>query len=65
MQTAAQATFQISDLPGPTGGVLFKIASGAMIAINDVGITITNGKGATITLNGPTVTINNGALTIT
>jgi uncharacterized protein involved in type VI secretion and phage assembly len=65
MQTAAQATFQISDLPGPTGGVLLKIASGAMIAINDVGITITNGKGATITLNGPTVTINNGALTIT
>jgi hypothetical protein len=44
MQTAAQATFQISDLPGPTGGVLLKIASGAMIAINDVGITITNEK---------------------
>ena len=36
-----------------------------MIAVNDVGITISNGKGATLVLTGPTVTINNGALAIT
>ena len=65
MQTAAQVTFQMSDLPGPTGGILLKTATGAMIMVNDVGITITNGKGATILMTGPTVTINNGALVIT
>ncbi len=36
-----------------------------MIVVNDSGIYISNGKGATITLVGPTVTINNGALSIT
>ena len=65
MQTAAQVTFQMSDLPGPTGGILLKTATGAMIMVNDVGITISNGKGATILMTGPTVTINNGALVIT
>jgi len=65
MQTAAQVTFQMSDLPGPTGGILMKTATGAMIMINDVGITISNGKGAMIVMTGPTVTINAGALTIT
>jgi len=65
MQTAAQVVFQLSDLPGPTGGILLKTATGAMIAVNDVGITISNGKGATLVLTGPTVTINNGALAIT
>ena len=38
--------------------------TGAMIAINDTGIYIQNGKGATIMLVGPTVTINQGALTV-
>lgn len=64
MQTGMQTTFMLSDVPGPTGGILLKTATGAMISINDVGITITNGKGATITLTGPTVDVNNGALTI-
>jgi uncharacterized protein involved in type VI secretion and phage assembly len=65
MQTATQVTLQLSDLPGPTGGILLKTATGAMIAVNDIGITISNGKGATIIMAGPTVTINNGALVIT
>ena len=65
MQTATQVTFQLSDLPGPAGGILLKTATGAMIMVNDVGITISNGKGATIVMTGPTVTINNGALVIT
>jgi len=34
----------LSDTPGPTGGILLKTLTGAMIAINDVGITISNGK---------------------
>jgi uncharacterized protein involved in type VI secretion and phage assembly len=65
MQTTGQVTLQLSDLPGPAGGILMKTATGAMIMVNDVGITISNGKGAMIVMAGPTVTINNGALVIT
>ena len=36
-----------------------------MVVVNDFGIYISNGKGATITLIGPTVTVNNGALVVT
>ena len=44
---------------------MLKSTTGAMIIVNDTGIIISNGKGATITLTGPTVTVNNGALAIT
>ena len=64
LQTATQNTLLLSDLPGPTGGILLKTTTGAMISINDVGITISNGKGATIVMTGPTVTINAGALVV-
>lgn len=60
-----QNTITISDVPGPTGGIMLKSTTGAMIVVNDIGITISNGKGATIVLAGPTVTINNGALVVT
>jgi uncharacterized protein involved in type VI secretion and phage assembly len=65
LQTTLQNTLVISDVPGPTGGLMLKSTTGAMILVNDVGITISNGKGATIVLAGPVVTINNGALVIT
>ena len=65
LQTAGQNTIAISDLPGPTGGIMLKSLTGAMILVNDVGITISNGKGATIMMTGPTVTVNQGALVIT
>jgi len=64
IQTQGQTTFMLSDLPGPTGGIMLKTKTGAMISISDTGIIISNGKGATITLTGPTVDVNNGALTI-
>jgi uncharacterized protein involved in type VI secretion and phage assembly len=64
LQTSLQNTLMISDVAGPAGGILLKTTTGAMISINDVGITISNGKGAVITMNGPTVDINAGALTI-
>jgi hypothetical protein len=56
----------ISDAaPTPvTGGIMLKSTTGAMIVVNDTGIYISNGKGASITLIGPTVTINNGALVV-
>lgn len=65
ISTTAQNTFVISDVPGPTGGLLLKSATGALISVNDTGITISNGKGASIVMAGPTVTVNAGALTVT
>jgi hypothetical protein len=65
LASALQNVFAISDLPGPTGGLMLKSTTGAMIVVNDIGITISNGKGASIVLTGPTVTINNGALVVT
>ena len=64
LQTGLQNTIMISDMPGPTGGILLKRTAGAMISISEVGITISNGQGATIMLTGPTVNINAGALTV-
>jgi uncharacterized protein involved in type VI secretion and phage assembly len=64
LQTGNQNGLTISDLPGPTGGILLKTLTGAMISINEMGITISNGQGATIMLNGPAVNINQGALTV-
>ena len=64
MQTAGQNAMVISDLPGPTGGLMLKSATGATIIVNDTGIYIQNGKGASLVMTGPTVTINNGALVV-
>jgi hypothetical protein len=64
LQTPLQNGVTVSDLPGPTGGIMLKSTTGAMLIVNDTGIYIQNGKGAFITLIGPTVTINNGALTV-
>jgi uncharacterized protein involved in type VI secretion and phage assembly len=64
LQTTGQNSIVVSDLPGPTGGVMLKSATGAMIIVNDTGIYIENGRGASIRLVGPSVDINNGALTV-
>jgi uncharacterized protein involved in type VI secretion and phage assembly len=64
LQTTLQNTLVISDLPGPTGGIMLKSTTGAMIIVNDTGIYIQNGKGASLIMVGPSVTINNGALMI-
>ncbi len=64
IQTPLQNGLIISDVPGPTGGILIKSATGAFILVNDTGIIIQNGKGASIVMAGPAVTINQGALTI-
>lgn len=64
LQTTSQNGLVISDVPGPTGGIMLKSTTGASIIVNDTGIYIQNGKGASIVMTGPTVTINQGALTI-
>jgi hypothetical protein len=76
IQTVLQNAIVISDLPpivGPpvmppiptTGGVILRSTTGAAIVVNDAGVFITNGKGATIDLIGPSVMINKVALMVT
>jgi uncharacterized protein involved in type VI secretion and phage assembly len=64
LQTALQNAIVLSDLPGPTGGIMLKSTTGATIIVNDTGIFIQNGKGASIVMTGPTVTVNAGALVV-
>jgi hypothetical protein len=66
LQTTGQNTLMVSDAPPTpaTGGIVIKSVSGAMIVVNETGIYISNGQGATITLVGPSVDINLGALTV-
>lgn len=63
-QTPLQNGIVISDVPGPTGGILIKTMTGASISVSDTGIIIQNGKGASIALTGPSVVVNAGALTV-
>jgi uncharacterized protein involved in type VI secretion and phage assembly len=62
--TKGQNNIIISDVPGPTGGILIKCRTGAFISVSDQGITLSNGKGATITMTGTAVDINIGGLTV-
>lgn len=64
LQTTLQNSIILSDLPGPTGGIMLKSTTGAMILVNDVGITISNGKGAIISMVGNAIDLNVGALTV-
>ena len=65
IQTSLQNGILVTDMPGPSGGIMLKSPSGASIIVNDTGIYIQNGKGASITLVGPSVTVNAGALVVT
>ena len=64
LQTPLKNGLVISDVTGPTGGILIQTTTGAMISVSDVGIIISNGKGAVINMTGPTVDVNLGALTV-
>lgn len=63
LQTVSQSTLVLSD--NPAVGIMLKTNTGAMILINETGILLSNGKGATILMSGPTVTVNAGALVVT
>lgn len=64
IQSMLQNTIVVSDSPGPAGGIMLKSTTGASIIVNDTGIYLQNGKGASINLVGPSVDINTGALTV-
>lgn len=67
IQTLLKNTLVISDLPPTpvTGGIMLRSTTGAMIVVNDSGIYLNNGKGATISMIGPAITFNLTAMTIT
>jgi uncharacterized protein involved in type VI secretion and phage assembly len=67
LQMAGQNALVLSDAERSSadGGVILRAAGGATIIVNEAGVTISNGKGATIALFGPAVSINSGALTVT
>jgi uncharacterized protein involved in type VI secretion and phage assembly len=57
LQTPLQNSLTVSDTPGPTGGVVIKTMTGAVITVNETGIIISNGQGASISMVGPTITV--------
>lgn len=67
IQSLLQHMFMISDMPPTpaTGGIILKSFSGASIVVNDSGIYLSNGKGATISLVGKSVLINVDGLIVT
>ena len=72
LQTTLKNGIVISDTPGPTGGIMIQTTTGAMISVSDVGIVISNGKGAVINMTGPSIQMigtpidmNAAALTVT
>jgi len=67
LQTTGQNMIMVSDAPPSpvTGGIVLKSVSGAMIVVNETGIYISNGQGATITLVGPAVAVNIDTLMVT
>lgn len=66
IQSLLQHSVMISDMPPTpaTGGIILQSTTKAMIVVNDSGIYLDNGKGASIMLVGPNVTINKGALVV-
>ncbi|MBL0163875.1 MAG: baseplate assembly protein [Xanthomonadales bacterium] len=67
IQTLLKNTLVISDLPPTpvTGGIMLRSTTGALIVVNDSGIYLSNGKGATISMIGPAINLNLGAMIIT
>jgi len=64
LQTPGGHSLIISDAPGPAGGISLRTAAGAALILDETGIHISNGQGASVTMVGPTVSINNGALAV-
>jgi hypothetical protein len=63
LQTSPLNTIAISEVPGPTGGIMLRSGT-ASISVSATGIIIQNGAGASIQLTGPSVIVNNGAMTV-
>jgi hypothetical protein len=76
IQSLLQQSIIISDMPPTvpppvmppvptTGGIILRSTTGASIVVNDAGIFLNNGKGASVELLGPSVMLNKLALVVT
>ena len=63
IQTPGNHKLVMSDVPGGTG-ILLEARGGAYIQIDEKGVTVGNGSGATIELIGDEVNINGGRLIV-
>ncbi|MER7049221.1 phage baseplate assembly protein V [Streptomyces jumonjinensis] len=63
IQTPGRHKLVLSDLPGGTG-ILLQAPGGAYIRIDEQGVTISDGRGASVVLSGGEVDINNGRLIV-
>ena len=61
LQTPGQYSISLSD----TKGIQIRSPSGAVIVVSDAGITLNNGKGATVDLVAHATSVNNGGLIVT
>lgn len=64
MQTTLANAIILNDVPGPKGGIILQSTTGASITVNDTGIYIDNGLGASILLVGPAITIDGTPVTV-
>lgn len=62
--TAAGHSILLDDTAG-LGGITLETSGGAKIVMNDMGLEITNGQGASVKLSGPKVSVNSGVLEVT
>jgi hypothetical protein len=76
IQSLLQQAVIVSDMPPSppppvmppvptTGGIILRSTTGAYVVVNDAGVFISNGKGASIEMLGPSVMINKVALVVT
>ncbi|MET8677341.1 phage baseplate assembly protein V [Streptomyces sp. NPDC004647] len=63
IETPRHHQFVMSDVPGGTG-ILLKAPGGAYVRIDETGVHINSGHGASISLVGDQVDINEGRLTV-
>ena len=52
IQTTLGNLISVIDVPGATGGIMLRAATGAMIMVNDTGIVLQDGKGGVLTMTG-------------
>lgn len=64
VQTSDRHKFVMGDVPGGGQGIRLQAASGAYIQLDEKGVTIANGQGASVVLNGGEVNINDGRLIV-
>ena len=63
IKTEGGHSITLDDTPG-VGGITLQTSGGQKIVINDLGIEIDDGQGASIKLTGPQVSINQGAFDV-